>query len=112
MAYDKFATGTSEILTVLTSKANDLDQGTLSQTYTNFDGSTDGADESACIDFNTLVLSATTFASCNGIVGLESSGAAAAISTYAGQDPDADLPLTDTFEKTFDETSIMTQAFH
>lgn len=104
--------GGAEITTVLASKANDLSQGTVSQTYTNYNGSVDGSDEEGCIDFDTSAFDANGFASCNGITGISSAASVAGIvTTFQGQSPN-DLVLTNTFDKTFDETTITTQAVH
>lgn len=120
LAYDNFNMGASTIVTVLTSKANDLSQGTLSQSYENYNGGApgqDGTDQQGCINFDTLTITPTNaaFGSCNGITGISASTAYnasnLAVDNYEAQVP-ADMAHTNTFDKAFDETTITTMAFH
>lgn len=111
LAYDYYGSGSTVILTTLTSKANDLSQGTVSQTYTNYNGSDDGTDQEGCFNFDTQAFSNTNFATCNGITGISSNSASATMSTYTGISTGA-MELTNTFRKTFDETTIHNQSVH
>ncbi len=110
LAYEKYLSGTTSILTTLTSKANDLSQGTVSQTYVDVTTES-GTNEEGCYNFDTQAFSNTTFASCNSITGISSNGASATMATFSGIALSA-MALTNTFEKTFDETTILSESVH
>ncbi|MBY0315392.1 MAG: hypothetical protein K2Q26_07725 [Bdellovibrionales bacterium] len=112
LAYDYYGSGSTVILTTLTSKANDLSQGTVSQTYTNYNGSSaNGTNQEGCFNFDSQAFSNTNFGACNGITGISSNSASATMSTYTGISTGA-MELTNTFRKTFDETTIHNQSVH
>ena len=111
LAYTGLSGGT-EITTVLASKADDLTEGTVSQTYTNYNGADSASDQEGCINFDTSAFNANNFASCNGITGISSAAPVAGIIlTFQGLTPTG-LALTDSFDKTFTEANITTQAIH
>lgn len=112
LAYDNFGSGSTTILTTLTSKANELSQGTVSQTYVNYNGSAaDGTDQEGCYNFDTQAFSNSTFGSCNGITGIHSDTASATMATFSGSSLSS-MALTNTFEKTFDATTIHSESVH
>lgn len=111
LAYSTFGGGNTEILTTIASLANDLSEGAISQTYTDYNGTADGTDEEGCMNFDATTFNNTTYGSCNGITGISSSTANATMTTFNALALSA-MAMTDTFTKNFTEANITTQAVH